>query len=109
MFELIVEDIVTITGRGTIFCGKVRSGIISVGDPVVCKTRTRQVETRVIGLQEMKSGHNLQTAETGRDVGVVCKKVDHDSIADAWEKDGEFTVVVGVTLVKGEKKPWWKF
>ncbi|HEY8182188.1 MAG TPA: hypothetical protein VII32_08100 [Thermoanaerobaculia bacterium] len=46
VFEMSVEDVVTITGVGTAFIGKVVSGSISVGDPVVCRTRSTEIPVR---------------------------------------------------------------
>jgi translation elongation factor EF-Tu-like GTPase len=109
MFEIKVEDIFTITGRGTIFVGQVLSGSISVGEPVACKTRSKEVQSRVIALEEPGSNRLLQKAESGRTVVIVCKSIDHTDIADAWEDDGAGARVVGVTLVAGQKKSWWKF
>lgn len=109
MFEFIVEDIFTITGRGTIFAGQLRQGSISVGDNLACKTRTVEVQTRVIALEEIPSGRLLQKADAGSNVAVVCKSIQHSDIADAWDGEGDSARVVGVTLVPGSKKPWWKF
>lgn len=109
MFEMIVEDIFTITGRGTVFLGKIRSGSVSVGDPIVCKTRSVEMQTRVIGLEEMGTLKLLKTADAGASVGIVCKEVDLSSLPDAFERDGDTMRVVGVTLVLGSKKRWWQF
>jgi len=37
MFEINVEDIFSITGRGTVFVGRILSGKISVGDPALSR------------------------------------------------------------------------
>jgi len=108
MFEMIVEDIFSITGRGTVFLGKIRSGSVSVGDSVVCKTPMTEVHTRVIGIDNQR-GKILQTAEEGSTVGIVCKKIDHKSLVGAWQGEGEDARVVGVTLTLGAKKSWWQF
>lgn len=110
MFEMLVEDIFTITGSGTVFVGRIRSGSISIGDPVICKTRSTEVHSRVTGLQEPGSGRLLKSAEAGSTtVGVVCRTIDQSSLSDAFEGEGDSMRVVGVTLVLGTKKPWWKF
>ena len=109
MFEILVEDIFSITGRGTIFAGTIQSGSISIGDPVLCKTRSTEVSTHVISLEELGTGRLLKTAETGTRVAVLCKKVDHKSISDAFEGEGDNSRVVGVKLIPGVKKRWWQF
>ena len=108
-FEFIVEDIFTITGRGTIFSGKLRYGSISVGDSIACKTRTKEVQSRVIGLEEFGSKGLIETATAGSSVAVVCKSISHSSIADAWEGEGSEARVVDVKLIPGKKKKWWQF
>jgi selenocysteine-specific translation elongation factor len=108
MFEVIVQDIFSITGRGTIFAGEIRSGSISVGDPVICKTPSKEIHTRVISLEELGSGRSLQNAEAGARVGVLCKQIDHKSLGDAFEGEGENARPVGVTLIPGIKKKWWQ-
>ena len=109
MFEMLVEDIFTVTGRGTIFLGKVQVGGVSVGDQVVCKTPQAEVYTRVIGLEEPRSGRRLERGEPGSTIAVVCKTVDHKSLVGAWQGEGQSARVVGVTLSLGSKKGWWPF
>jgi translation elongation factor EF-Tu-like GTPase len=109
MFEINVEDIFSITGRGTVFLGKILSGKISIGDPVLVKTRSKEINTRVISLEDPGTRKSVQSAEEGSTVGVVCKQIDHKSIADAWQGQGETARVVGVTLTPGTKKKWYQF
>jgi translation elongation factor EF-Tu-like GTPase len=109
MFEMDVEDIFSITGRGTVFTGKVRSGSIAIGDSVVCKTSLAEVHTRVIGLHD-HAGRSLETIEEGATIGVVCKTINHQDLRGAFEGEGETArVVSGVTLKLGPKKRWWQF
>lgn len=108
MFEMLVEDIFTISGLGTVFAGRIRSGSVSIGDPVVCKTRSTEIQTRVISLEEMGTHRSLKSAEAGASVGVVCKTIKHSSLSDVFEADGDRMRVVGVTLVPGPKKSWWQ-
>ncbi len=109
MFEILVGDIFTISGLGTVFAGKIRSGSISVGDPVVCKTRATEIHSQVIGLQEVATGRSIKRAEAGSTVGVICRKIKQSSLADAFEGEGNNMRVVEVTLVSGSKKRWWQF
>lgn len=108
MFEIIIDDIFSITGRGTVFVGRILSGKISVGDPVLCTTRSTEINTRVIGLEEPKTGRLLESAESGSTVGVLCKYLDQKSLRDAFEGEGENARVVCVTLTPGTKKKWWQ-
>jgi translation elongation factor EF-Tu-like GTPase len=108
MFEIAVEDIFSITGRGTVFAGKILVGQISIGDPVLCKTPSREIRTRVISIEELGTRKSLQSAEAGARVGVLCKYIDHQSFSDAFSGEGENAKVIGVTLTLG-KKSWWQF
>ena len=63
----------------------------------------------MIGLEELGTTRQLKSAEAGSSVGVLCRRIDHQSIADAWEGEGENARIVGVTLTLGSKKRWWQF
>jgi len=107
MFEFAVEDIFTITGLGTVFLGEVQSGSLSVGEPVVCRTRSQDIPVRVIALQD-KSGKKIERGEPGGLIGVVCKQIDLGKLSDSFMGDGENRKPAGVRLVPGEKKKgWW--
>lgn len=105
-----VEDIFSISGRGTVFLGKIRSGVVSVGDQVACKTPQAEVYSRVIGVEEPQSGRKMDRAESSSStVAVICKTIDHKSLVGAWDGEGEGArVVSGVTLSLGAKKRWWQ-
>jgi translation elongation factor EF-Tu-like GTPase len=108
VFEMSVEDVVTITGMGTGFIGKVALGSISVGDPVVCRTRSTEIPVRVIGLRDT-SGKTITRGEAGSTVGVICNKVDLNSLSDSFSGEGDKRIVVGVTLATApKKKRWWQ-
>ena len=107
-FEMSVEDAVNITGVGTAFIGKVIRGSISVGDPVVCRTRSTEISVRVIGLRDA-SGKTVTRGDAGSTVGVICNKVDLDSLSDSFAGEGDNRKIVGVTLATApKKKRWWQ-
>lgn len=108
VFEMSVEDVVTITGVGTAFIGKVVSGSISVSDSVVCRTRSTEIPVRVIGLRDT-SANTITRGESGSSVGVICNKVDLNSLSDSFSGEGDNRIVVGVTLATApKKKRWWQ-
>ena len=108
MFEIAVEDIFSITGRGTVFAGTILVGQISIGDPVLCKTPSREISTRVISIDEVATRKSLKSAEAGARVAVLCKSVDLQLFSDAFSGEGENARVIGVTHTLG-KKSWWQF
>ena len=107
-FEMSVEDVVNITGIGTAFIGKVAFGSISVGDPVVCRTRSTEIPVRVIGLRDA-AGKTITRGDSGSTVGVICNKVDLNSLSDSFSGEGDDRRIVGVTLATApKKKRWWQ-
>jgi selenocysteine-specific translation elongation factor len=102
MFEMLVEDAFSLSGVGTVFVGMVRSGPVSIGDRVVCKTSSAQMSTHVIGLQEVETKRSLPSAQAGSRVNVICKNINLKSLSDAIEQKE-------VNLVSAVKKHWWQF
>ncbi|MCO5234381.1 MAG: elongation factor Tu [Chitinophagales bacterium] len=78
-FLLPVEDVFSITGRGTVATGRIERGIIHTGDPV-----------EIVGLQEKPSTSTvtgvemfrkiLDTGEAGDNVGILLRGIDKNDI-----------------------------
>lgn len=78
-FLMPVEDVFSITGRGTVATGRIERGIINTGDPV-----------EIVGLQEKPSTSTvtgvemfrkiLDTGEAGDNVGILLRGIDKESI-----------------------------
>lgn len=69
-FSLVVEDVFTITGRGTVVTGKVASGRVQVGDRVtLLHTGIPMGEFEVEDLEVF--GKALKEARAGQTVGIV--------------------------------------
>lgn len=108
MFEMPVEEIYTITGLGTVFAGKIGSGSIGVGDRIVCRTTSTDVDVRVISVQDT-SGRVVKRAEAGATVGVVCNTIKDLSAFGPGPDESGVMRVLGVRLVAApEKKRWWQ-
>jgi selenocysteine-specific translation elongation factor len=108
MFEMTVEDVFTIDGVGTVFAGRIGSGSIAVGDPVVCRTRLTEIPVRVIAVRDPK-GNQVSRGEAGATVGVVCNEVDLASLSDSFSGDASNRTILGVTLASApKKKRWWQ-
>lgn len=77
-FLLSIEDIFSITGRGTVVTGKIERGIIKLGDLInilgfnVIKTAT------VIGLEMFQKTLNI--AEAGDNIGVLLRGIQKDDV-----------------------------
>ncbi|MGY6561073.1 MAG: elongation factor Tu [Luteibaculaceae bacterium] len=78
-FLMPVEDVFSITGRGTVATGKIETGVIKVGDPV-----------EIVGMQEEKLTSTctgvemfrklLDRGEAGENVGILLRGIDKNDI-----------------------------
>ncbi|HHU61065.1 MAG TPA: elongation factor Tu [Natronincola sp.] len=91
-FLMPVEDVFTITGRGTVATGRVERGIIKVGDEVEIVGLTEQTKKTVATGVEMFR-KLLDQAEAGDNVGILLRGVDRESIerGQVLSKPGSIT------------------
>lgn len=75
-FELIVEDVFSITGRGTVVTGKVSKGTIRVGDEVIISPSG--IKTVVTGVEQFRK--MLDVAQEGDNVGLLLRGISRDQI-----------------------------
>jgi elongation factor Tu len=78
-FLMPIEDVFTITGRGTVVTGRIERGLIKVGEPV-----------EIIGMQEVKLNSVvtgvemfrklLDRGEAGDNVGLLLRGIDKDAV-----------------------------
>lgn len=72
VFRLTVQDVFTITGRGTVVTGKVDSGSISVNDIVTLRRQDGSArEVAVAGIEMFRK--LLDTAQQGDNVGLLLR------------------------------------
>ena len=78
-FLLPVEDIFTISGRGTVATGRVERGIAKVGDPVdIVGIRPEKKTSVITGLEMFRK--SLDEAYAGDNVGALLRGVDRTDI-----------------------------
>lgn len=78
-FLMPVEDVFTITGRGTVATGRVERGVIKVGDEVSIVGLTQETrKTVATGVEMFRK--LLDQAQAGDNVGILLRGVDRDSI-----------------------------
>ncbi len=77
-FLMPVEDVFTITGRGTVATGRVERGVIKVGDEVEIVGLTATRKTVATGVEMFRK--LLDRAEAGDNVGLLLRGVDRESI-----------------------------
>ncbi|MBT2488520.1 elongation factor Tu [Streptomyces sp. ISL-96] len=75
-FLMPVENVLTITGRGTVVTGAVERGTISVGDRV--EVLGAEAETVVTGLETF--GKPMESAEAGDNVALLLRGVPRDAV-----------------------------
>ncbi len=78
-FLMSVEDVFTITGRGTVATGRVERGKIKVGDKVEIVGLTPESrETVVTGVEMFRK--EMEEAQAGDNIGVLLRGVEKDDI-----------------------------
>mgnify|MGYP000259135083 FL=1 len=69
-FMMPIEQVMTITGRGTVATGKIERGMISVGDAVeIIGLNDEVLESTVTGVETFQK--EMDTAEAGDNVGIL--------------------------------------
>ena len=85
--RITVQDVFSITGRGTVITGQIESGSITVGDTVTLRRRDGSSrEVVVAGLEMFRK--MLDTAKQGDNVGLLLRGVDRNEVdrGDVLEK-----------------------
>ena len=78
-FLLPVEDVFTITGRGTVATGRVERGQINTGDKVeILGLREKKVDTVVTGVEMFRK--ILDYGEAGDNIGVLLRGIDRKEV-----------------------------
>ena len=78
-FMMPVEDVFTITGRGTVASGRIDRGTVKVGDEVEIVGLVEDVKKSVVTGLEMFH-KTLDLGEAGDNVGVLLRGVDRDEV-----------------------------
>ena len=78
-FLLPIEDVFTITGRGTVVTGRVERGIVKAGDPVeivgLSSEKTKTVATSIEMFRKI-----LDEGRAGENVGVLLRGIAHEDV-----------------------------
>lgn len=77
-FLMSVEDVFSITGRGTVATGRIERGIVKVGDNIEIVGITDTKTTVVTGVEMFRK--MLDQGQAGDNVGVLLRGVDKDGI-----------------------------
>ena len=78
-FLLAVEDVFSISGRGTVCTGRVEQGVVKKGDEVEILGRGKKPQKSVItGIRMFNT--DLPEGPAGYTVGVLCRGIDKDAV-----------------------------
>jgi elongation factor Tu len=99
-FLLSVEDVFSITGRGTVATGRLERGLVKIGDPAEIVGLAPKVrKTVVTGVEMFRK--TMDEAEAGDNIGLLLRGIDKDDV-----KRGQVVAVPGSitphTKFKGE-------
>jgi len=78
-FSMQIEDIFTIKGRGTVVTGRVATGTVRVGDPLVIEGAHQPVATKCTGVEMFRK--TLDSASQGDNVGLLLEGVDKQHVS----------------------------
>ena len=76
-FQMTVEDVFTIAGRGTVVTGRITSGKIGINESVVSRTSGQRY--MVAGIEMFRK--SLDYAQAGDNVGLLLRDANRDSIS----------------------------
>ncbi len=78
-FLMPIEDVFSITGRGTVATGRIETGIIHTGDPVdIIGMGAEKLKSTVTGVEMFRK--ILDEGEAGDNVGLLLRGIDKDEI-----------------------------
>ncbi len=79
-FLMPVEDVFSITGRGTVATGRIETGVINSGDPVdIIGMGAEKLKSVVTGVEMFRK--ILDRGEAGDNVGLLLRGIDKDAIS----------------------------
>jgi translation elongation factor EF-Tu-like GTPase len=78
-FGLTVEDVFSITGRGTVVTGRVQAGTVSVGEQVLLSRAGQPLQqVEVTGIEMFRK--IARTAKAGDNVGLLLRGLSRDQV-----------------------------
>ena len=77
-FLMPIEDVFSISGRGTVVTGRIESGKVKVGDEVEIVGLREKQKSTVTGVEMFRK--QLDEGEAGDNVGVLLRGIDKDAV-----------------------------
>lgn len=76
--SLIIEDISTVTGRGTIVTGEIQNGFFYVGQKAAIVSEVGEIPTVINGVEQFAK--TLEYAGPGEKVGLLLQGISRDNV-----------------------------
>ncbi len=76
--NMVIEDIFTVVGRGTIVTGKIESGFFYVGQKAAIVSETGEIPIVIASIEQFRK--TLAYAGPGENVGILIGNIDRDQI-----------------------------
>lgn len=77
-FMMSVEDVFSITGRGTVATGRIERGIVKVGEDVEIVGLGETMKSTVTGVEMFRK--NLEQGQAGDNVGILLRGIEKDQV-----------------------------
>jgi hypothetical protein len=78
-FLMPIEDVFSVSGRGTIVTGRIERGTVKIGDDVqIIGLNNEKINTQITGIEMFRKA--LDTAKAGDNVGLLLKGVARDEV-----------------------------
>ena len=75
---MVIDDVFSISGRGTVVTGRVEAGTIRADQKVVVKSATGLLKTRIRGIEMFRK--QVPSARAGDSVGLLLQAVTRDQV-----------------------------
>ena len=79
-FQMVIEDIFFITGRGIIVTGNITSGSVCLNDTLTIKETG--IQTKVVGIEQFRKKCDI--AQAGENVGVLLDGISKDCLKEGY-------------------------
>lgn len=77
-FRMIVQDVISIKGRGSVVIGQIESGTINVGDKIQIQGKSSAKTAMVSGVEVQRKV--TTHAKSGDNVGILLKEIGNEDV-----------------------------
>ncbi len=97
-FLMPIEDVFSISGRGTVVTGRIERGVVKVGEEIEIIGLKPTIKTTVTGVEMFRK--LLDQGEAGDNVGCLLRGTKREEVEIVGLKDTKKTVVTGVEMFR---------